>query len=344
MSEALEPVASAPTARWSPDQLELVRQSIDPECTDDELALFAEVCRHRRLDFFRGEIFAVHRWDNRLRKKRMTIQVSAAGLRTIAERSGRYAGQGEPLWCGPDRQWVDVWLDTTNPPAACKVAVHKHGFVVPTIGIARYASYVQLDKDGQPSGLWKTGPDFMLWKCAEAAAFKRAFPDELAAEGVDVRDLSDAQRVVLEAKRAGLDDDGRHALVAEITDGRTDSTRDLTDEEALAVRQVLAQGADPATGEVNTPAHDIHTAVQVGPGGSAHLIECTCGWGYAARNAEQAALKTRQHTIKSYLNSLPGEARQEMRRWMAERTIFDLDATTQDDLDTIDTEIDRRGW
>ncbi len=251
------PATVEPAGPWTSDQVEVIRRSIAPEATDDELALFAKVCQHKRLDPFAGEIIAVHRktkqpdgsWG-----KRMVIQETVAGLRALAERSGLYNGQDPPEWCGQDGRWVEVWLDS-KPPAAARVAVYRKGWDRPTVGVARYSSYVQLDRDGHPRDLWKTGPDFMLWKCAEAAALKRAFKHAIADAGVSARVVEGPSKISMEAREAGLDDDGRHALVAAVTGGRTDSTRDLTDEEALEVRAELARirvehGADPETGEV----------------------------------------------------------------------------------------------
>jgi phage recombination protein Bet len=235
--------------------MEIVRRSVAPGSTDDELAFFAQVCRHKGLDPFAGEIVAIQRYDKRVGRNVLVIQETVAGLRALAERSGLYNGQDPPLWCGPDARWVEVWLDTNTPPAAAKVTVYRKGWDRPTVGIARYSSYVQLDKEGHPTGLWKTGPDFMLWKCAEAAALKRAFKHAIAEVGLSTRDLSGPSRISMEARAAGLDDTARHALVAQVTEGRTDSTRDLTDQEALEVRAELARisaegNADPETGEI----------------------------------------------------------------------------------------------
>lgn len=218
--------------RFSAEDLELIRRFVAPNSTDHELAFFLSYAQARGLNPFEGEVVGVSRWNSKEKRETMTIQTTVRGERTLAERTGLYGGQDPPQWCGADGNWLEVWLDE-RPPAAARVAVYRKDWERPAVGIARYSSYVQVNKDRQPVGLWRTAPDLMLAKCAEAAALRKAFSSG--------RDLSPAQRVSMEARQVGLDDDGRHALVAEVTDGRTSSTRDLTDEELLEMRAELVR-------------------------------------------------------------------------------------------------------
>ena len=109
-----------------------------------------------------------------------TWLVTIDGLRKIAVDSGDYEGQEGPWWCGLDGLWKEIWTDPKNPCFAAKVLVHRKGFRQGLSGIAKYASYVQKKKDGQPNQVWTNLGDHMTAKCAEALALRRAYPNEMA--------------------------------------------------------------------------------------------------------------------------------------------------------------------
>lgn len=158
-------------------QVDLIRNQIAPDATPEELMLFLQVASSRGLDPFRKHIYAVARWDSQKRKNVTAYQVSIDGLRLIAERSGKYEGQVGPFWCGSDGIWHDVWLQDT-PPLAAKIGVLKAGFREPLFATARYSTYVQTTREGKPTKFWASMPEVMIAKVAEAAALRRAFPEE----------------------------------------------------------------------------------------------------------------------------------------------------------------------
>lgn len=166
---------------WDVKQLSALKDQagLDDDVTNVELAAFMHLCQMRDLDPFTGQIHLVGRYDKRKGRKVYRSQTSIDGYRIVAQRSGEYRGQTAPEWCGPDGQWVDVWLPEV-PPSAARVGVYREGFAAPVMAVAKWTSYAQINKQGDLTGLWKTMPEHMLAKCAEALALRKAFPQDLS--------------------------------------------------------------------------------------------------------------------------------------------------------------------
>jgi phage recombination protein Bet len=137
----------------------------------EDLLLFLYTAKRVGLDPLAKQIYAVYRWDSRVGAEKMAIQIGIDGMRAIAERTGKYAGQS-------DATFDDEKL---SHPNSASVTVYKMiaGKKVETTATARWGEYCPLKKDGTPMGMWQKMPFLMLGKCAESLALRKAFPVEL---------------------------------------------------------------------------------------------------------------------------------------------------------------------
>lgn len=164
---------------FSQDDVKLIKETICKGADETEFKLFLYQAQKTGLNPLARQIYAVKRWDSNLRREAMAIQVSIDGFRLIAERTGRYAGQVGPFWCGEDGVWHDVWL-LNEPPIAAKVGALRDDFKEPCWGVARFDAYAQRKKEGGLTAMWAKMGDVMIAKCAESLALRKAFPQELS--------------------------------------------------------------------------------------------------------------------------------------------------------------------
>lgn len=174
----------------SPDSLaltqekrELIKKTVARGLNDLQFEFLMNVAQARGLDPMLNQIHGI------IRGGTLTIQVAIDGLRLIAERTGLYAGQDEPLF---------EWNDDSKYPTLCKVTVHKivAGQRVPFVGVARWEEFFPGEKMGH---MWKKMPTIMLAKTAEAQALRKAFPSDMS--GLYVKEEMALEREAKEPSR-----------------------------------------------------------------------------------------------------------------------------------------------
>ena len=165
---------------WDPKQEAALTQLGIKGATRADLAVFLHYCQKTGLDPFSRQIYMIERAG------KQTIQVGIDGFRVIRDRAARrdhVTVEYRPtIWYDNDGAEHTVWL-TPDPPAACRVDILKDGALYP--GVARTAAYMQTSKTGDPAAQWRTQPDHMIEKVAEAFALRRAFPHDLGGLYID---------------------------------------------------------------------------------------------------------------------------------------------------------------
>lgn len=154
----------------------------------ESVILALSYCRARKLDPFKRNVHIVPIWDSKRGCMVDTVWPGIGELRTTAFRTGLYAGRGATEF-GPDVTEKVGKLEVTFPEWA-QVTVYRlcGGQRVEFVGPRVYwkESYAVTKRDDpSPNAMWRTRPRGQIDKCAEAAALRAAFPEEIGNEYTD---------------------------------------------------------------------------------------------------------------------------------------------------------------
>lgn len=165
--------------------------------TVDSIVLALSYCAARKLDPFKRPVHIVPMWDSKQKNGQGgyvdTVWPSIAELRTTAFRTGQYAGCEETVF-GPlvtktfegsikrAERWEKCKVEVTFPQWA-QITVKRllAGTVVTFCGPKVYwlETYARMLPSDIPNVMWQRRPHGQIEKCAEAAALRKAFPEEI---------------------------------------------------------------------------------------------------------------------------------------------------------------------
>lgn len=148
----------------------------------DSVILALSYCRARKLDPFKRNVHIVPIYNKDLRCMVDSVWPGIGELRTTAFRTGLYAGRSDTKF-GPDMTKKVGQVEVTFPEWAQVTVFRMVGdqrveFCGPRVyWLETYA--VKGRNDDSPNQMWADRPRGQIDKCAEAAALRSAFPEEI---------------------------------------------------------------------------------------------------------------------------------------------------------------------
>lgn len=168
--------------------MQTVRETVFPNSTDSELALFFNRCAVIGCNPLDQLIHPMKFKDKNSESGFKVVFITSINLlRSKSDETGLYNGMDEPEFSDETIElsfFEDVWKDnfkesvekTISVPLWCKVKVYRKDIERPFIGKCFWTEYYPGDQKGAQ---WRMRPHVMLAKVAEALARRLAFPDKL---------------------------------------------------------------------------------------------------------------------------------------------------------------------
>jgi phage recombination protein Bet len=189
----------------------------------DAIILALSYCKARKLDPFKKPVQIVPMWDAKRKAMVDTVWPGIGELRTTAFRTGQYAGRDAAIF----GEMMTAELDGVSVifPEWCEVVVYRimHGVRCAFHGprVHWLETYATKGRDTKaPNAMWAKRPNGQLEKCAEAAALRAAFPEELgneyAAEEMEGKVLDAEAMGVPETVGVPKGQNSRQAKISEV--------------------------------------------------------------------------------------------------------------------------------
>lgn len=141
-----------------------------------DLNVFFHAAKRTGLDPFAKQIYMISR------QGKQTIQTGIDGYRVVGHREAAKRGEtvsvSAPHWGNDDGRWFEFWSKKWGFPTAARITVYRNG--QPFTAVALFDEYAGRKYDGGLNSMWSSRPAGQLAKCAEALAWRMAFPQDLA--------------------------------------------------------------------------------------------------------------------------------------------------------------------
>lgn len=178
-------------------QWRVLVQQIFPTAQSAEAVFMAlDYCRSRNLDIMKRPVHIVPMWDSKKKQMVETVWPGISEIRTTAHRTGAYAGidgivfgktktetfKGQRKVGG---NWEDEAVKMKYPESATAtvyrlVQGQRVSFTATVYWLETYAT--ANNRSEVPNGMWRKRAFGQLAKCAEVAALRMAFPEEIGNE------------------------------------------------------------------------------------------------------------------------------------------------------------------
>jgi RecT family len=173
-------ISAPPAQSWqlSKDEVDIIKNHVAKNATDEELKFCLAVARRRKLDPFKQQIWFVKRGDKSAQGGyRWVPMTSIDGLLHVAGRDHKDFGSSDEPEYGPMKEIKWNYYDKSGKflaPEWARVAMWKKGAQRATVCTV-YWDEIYPDVGSSP--MVREKPRLMLGKCALAQAIRRAYPD-----------------------------------------------------------------------------------------------------------------------------------------------------------------------
>jgi phage recombination protein Bet len=194
LSPSRMPIAQSVAKEFAlgPTEWRVLIDQIFPSAKTPEAVLMAlSYCRARKLDIYKRPVHIVPMWSSVKGAMVETVWPGIAEIRTTAARTGEYAGIDAVEW-GPDitrhfdgvgkgKNGADISRDVTFPEWGSVVVYRVIAGEPRAFHTKIYweETYASTGKSDVPNDMWSRRPRGQFDKCLEAAALRKAFPEEV---------------------------------------------------------------------------------------------------------------------------------------------------------------------